>query len=78
MDDPKINGLWFCFKCEPNCGEIGWFIMPLNVNFGEPLSPILIGYCPRGHETTILGEDVGKIWPSQDQKTPAWYPVKPN
>jgi hypothetical protein len=73
-----LIGTWFCFKCEPDCGETGWFMMPVDVNFGGPLSPVLTGYCPRGHQTEILGEDVQKIWVSPMQQTPAWYPLKPN
>jgi hypothetical protein len=72
-----MEGAWFCYACN-KCGETGWFIMPLNVNFGGPLSPVLTGYCPLGHQTTIRGEDVGKTWLCEDQRTPAWYPLKQN
>jgi hypothetical protein len=72
-----VNGVWFCYKCDPNCGETGWFVMPLNVNFGGPSSPVLRGFCPMRHQTTIRGEDVQKVWPSPEQKTPEWFPIKP-
>lgn len=70
--------MWYCFKCDPDCGEIGWFRMPMGVNFGGSNSPVLTGYCSRGHETTIRGEDVAQIWLAPEQKVPAWYPVQPN
>ena len=70
------EGVWFCFRC--SCGATGWFVMPNNISFGGLLSPVLTGYCPKNHRTSIRGTDVGKIWRSKDQTTPAWYPAKSN
>ena len=51
--------------------------MPMGVNFGGALSPVLTGYCSRGHITTIRGEDVAHIWLAAEQRVPAWYQHNP-
>jgi hypothetical protein len=76
MNQPQA-GTWFNYKCDPDCGEIGWFFLPANTGFGKgPLSQSFTGRCPKGHLTTILGDDIGKVRPSPIQKAPAWYPSK--
>lgn len=70
------NGIWFCYNCSSDCGETGWFLLPPNTGIGGHFSPAFTGYCPKGHETLIYGEDARKIWPSPIQVAPAWYPSK--
>jgi hypothetical protein len=68
------RGIWFNYRCDPDCGETGWFLLPANTGFGGPLSAALTGHCPKGHQTMILDEDKNRVWISPEQKAPAWYP----